>query len=146
MNGILETTCAAAVLGLMLMVTVVPARGEEIPYPEKCRANAMAMPGQIKGEAAKGPEMSSEMTDYQKSFGLGMREMNTNMMAGMMQNDADVAFVCGMIAHHIGAISMAETELAHGDNEAAKSMAQKIIDAQKAEIESMKAWLEKGEK
>ena len=134
------------VAAFLVLAAVPAARAEDPAYPEKCRMNAMAMPGQIKGEAAKGPEMSSEMTDYQQAFGLGMREMNTNMMAGMMQNDADVAFVCGMIAHHMGAISMAETELAKGDNQAAKTMAQKVIDQQKAEIEEMKAWLDKGEK
>ena len=33
-----------------------------------------------------------------------MRDMNTNMMIGMKQDDADVDFVCGMIAHHMCAI------------------------------------------
>lgn len=146
MNGILETTCAATLLGFVLMLTFAPARGEDMAYPEKCRANTMAMPGQMNENAAKGPEMSSEMTDYQKAFGLGMRDMNTNMVIGMKQDDADVAFVCGMIAHHMGAISMAETELAHGDNAMAKDMARRIIDAQTVEINGMKAWLEKGEK
>ncbi len=134
------------VAAFLVLAAVPAARAEDPAYPEKCRMNAMAMPGQIKGEAAKGPEMSSEMTDYQQAFGLGMREMNTNMMAGMMQNDADVAFVCGMIAHHLGAISMAETELTHGDNAEAKALAKKIIDAQKAEVETMRQWLDKGDK
>ncbi len=146
MNGILEATCAASLLGLALVVTFQPAHGAEMEYPAACKANTMNMPGHIDGMAAKEPEMSSEMTDYQKSFSLGMRDMNTNMMAGMMQGDADVAYICGMIAHHMGAISMAETELAKGDNQAAKTMAQKVIDQQKAEIEEMKAWLDKGEK
>ena len=75
-----------------------------------------------------------------------MSDMNTYSMSGMKQDDADVAFVCGMIAHHMGAISMAETELAHGDNAMAKDMARRIIDAQTVEINGMKAWLEKGEK
>lgn len=57
-------------------------QGQGETYPATCRANAMAMPGHFKGAAAKGPEMSSEMTDYQQSFSLGMRDMNTNMMAG----------------------------------------------------------------
>lgn len=66
-----------------------------------------------------------------------------NMMQGMMKKDPDVAFVCGMIAHHMGAISMAEVELKHGDNEEAKAKAQKIIDDQTREIEEMTAWIEK---
>lgn len=146
MNGIIETTCAASLLGLALVLTIQPARGAEMDYPERCKANTMNMPGHVDGMAAKGPEMSSEMTDYQQAFSLGMRDMNTNMMSGMMQDDADVAFICGMIAHHMGAISMAETELAKGDNQLAKDMAQKIIDQQTAEIDLMKAWLDKKEK
>lgn len=146
MNGIIETTCAATLLGFALMFTFVPARGAEMAYPEKCKAHTMNMPAQSGDMAAKAPEMSSEMTDYQKAYGLGMRDMNTNMMSGMMQDDADVAYICGMIAHHMGAISMAEVELAKGDNAMAKDMARRVIDTQTVEIDQMKAWLEKGEK
>ena len=146
MNGIIETTCAATLLGFALMFTFVPARGAEMDYPEKCKAHTMNMPAQSGDMAAKTPEMSSEMTDYQKAFGLGMRDMNTNMMAGMMQDDADVAYICGMIAHHMGAVSMAEVELAKGDNAEAKEMARHVIESQKAEIQEMKTWLDKGGK
>lgn len=146
MNRIIGTTRAAGLLGLALTLAVQPARGAEMAYPERCKADTMNMPGHVDGMAAKEPEMSSEMTDYQKSFSMGMRDMNTNMMSGMMHDDADVAYICGMIAHHVGAISMAETELAKGDNQAAKIMAQRVIDRQKAEIDEMKAWLDKGEK
>lgn len=64
----------------------------------------------------------------------------------MMQGDADSAFICGMIAHHMGAISMAETELAHGDDPDARELAEKIIRAQKAEIQVMTTWLERNQK
>jgi uncharacterized protein (DUF305 family) len=70
-----------------------------------------------------------------------MDEMNAKMMQGGMAPDIDVAFVCSMIAHHQGAISMAEAELAHGDEQWAKDTAQKIIDAQEQEITEMLAWL-----
>lgn len=94
-------------------------------------------------------EMSSaqmptgNMTDYQKASMDGMKSMHMNMMQGMMKKDADVAFVCGMIAHHMGAISMSEAELKYGENKWAKQAAQKIIDAQKKEIEEMTQWLDK---
>ena len=78
--------------------------------------------------------MGDMMTDYQKASMEGMKPMHMNMMQGMMKKDADVAFVCGMIAHHMGAISMSEVELKYGDNEWAKKTAQKIIDAQTKEI------------
>lgn len=72
----------------------------------------------------------------------GMEETNKQMMDAMMVEDIDVAFVCGMIPHHQAAINMAKAELEHGDNDWAKAMAQKIIDAQEAEIAEMVTWLE----
>ena len=63
------------------------------------------------------------------------------MHDGMMNEDADVAFACGMIAHHQGAIDMAEVLLAHGEDEQMRALAQEIIDAQEAEIEQMTTWL-----
>ena len=59
----------------------------------------------------------------------------------MMNEDADVAFACGMIAHHQGAIDMAEVLLEHGEDEQMRVLAQEIIDAQVGEIEQMTTWL-----
>ena len=47
-----------------------------------------------------------------------------------------------MIPHHQSAVNMAKAELEHGDNEAAKAMAQKIIDSQEQEIAEIMSWLE----
>ena len=46
-----------------------------------------------------------------------------------------------MIKHHQGAVEMAETELSKGSNADAKALAQKIIDAQQAEITEMRGLL-----
>lgn len=51
-----------------------------------------------------------------------------------------------MIAHHQGAIVMAETELKYGDDEAMKALAEEIIAAQKQEIAEMTAWIEENAK
>ena len=45
-----------------------------------------------------------------------------------------------MIPHHQGAIAMAEVQLKFGTDPLLKEMAQKIIDAQKKEIEEFKMW------
>ncbi|GAB3169586.1 uncharacterized protein (DUF305 family) [Micromonospora palomenae] len=71
-------------------------------------------------------------------------------MPGMM-SDADMAklaaasgrefdrqFLTMMIAHHEGAITMADEELASGANADAKAMAQQIVNAQQGEIDAMK--------
>jgi uncharacterized protein (DUF305 family) len=46
-----------------------------------------------------------------------------------------------MIKHHQGAVEMAKTELGKGSNADAKALAQKIIDAQQAEITEMQGLL-----
>ena len=73
-----------------------------------------------------------------------MRRMMITMPAmhdGMMIEDADVAFACGMIAHHQGAIDMAEVLLAHGENPQMRALAEEIIAAQVDEIAQMTTWL-----
>ena len=109
------------------------AMGAELP--EICKtAEGMA------GDMAM--DMSHEMDAAHTDLMAGMDVTNKQMMDGMMVEDIDVAFVCGMIPHHQGAINMAKAELEHGDNQWAKDMAQKVIDAQEAEIAEMVEWLE----
>lgn len=96
------------------------------------------------GDVAGDMSMTMEQEVDQAHMDLigGMDQANKQMMNGMMVEDIDVAFVCGMIAHHQGAINMAKAELEHGDNQWAKDMAQKVIDAQEKEIADMVSWLE----
>ena len=53
----------------------------------------------------------------------------------------DRMFLQMMTEHHNGAIDMARTELAAGQNPDAKALAQRIIDAQQAEITEMQNML-----
>ncbi|RWN03589.1 MAG: DUF305 domain-containing protein [Mesorhizobium sp.] len=110
------------------------------PLPEQC--------GQAEGTLAGHtmPGMAnmdmSGMDEAHKANMAAMMKMHPAMMEGMMAKDPDVAFACGMIAHHQGAIDMAEVELKYGDNDEAKKVAQTIIDAQTKEIAEFKQWLE----
>ncbi|HEV8033612.1 CopM family metallochaperone [Yoonia sp.] len=73
-----------------------------------------------------------------------MRKMMITMPAmeqGMMNQDPDVAFACGMIAHHQGAIDMAQVLLDHGDDPEMIKLAEEIMQAQVGEIEQMTNWL-----
>lgn len=63
------------------------------------------------------------------------------MMAGMAiksSDDVDRDFANMMIAHHQGAIDMAEAELRHGHNEQLRRIAQEIIVDQQQEIVAMR--------
>jgi uncharacterized protein (DUF305 family) len=110
------------------------------PLPEQCRQAEGATAGHTMPSMAD-MDMSG-MDEAHKAYMTGMMKMHPAMMQGMMAEDPDVAFACGMIAHHQGAIDMAEVELKHGDNDEAKKMAQKIIDDQTREIGEFKQWLE----
>ncbi|MCV3768712.1 DUF305 domain-containing protein [Rhizobium sp. TRM95796] len=135
---------AVAFLGL----ASVHAQAQEAAMPEKCSsaASAMNMPMGQMMDMPMGQIMEHmhgmELQDFNKSYKEGMRKTMPPMMQAMMAEDPDIAFVCGMIAHHMGAIEMSKTVLKYGKNEEAKAMAQKIIDAQLKEIGEMSKWVE----
>lgn len=51
-------------------------------------------------------------------------------------------FLEGMIAHHEGAVAMAQTQLEDGDDADALALAESIVATQQAEIDEMRALLE----
>ena len=107
--------------------------------PDICKSSGMGDMdmGNMKSSAVDMTKMDQAHQDLMK----GMGDMQQHMDEGMTAKDIDVAFVCGMIPHHQGAIDMAKAELAHGDDPWAKQMAQKVIDAQTKEIADMIDWL-----
>ena len=125
--------------GAALLATMPFANAAETSFPAVCKSDMMMDMGMGMDQSKMMTDMMSE--EHQKAGMAGMMQMNKDMMQGMMQKDADVAFVCGMLAHHQGAIDMANVELKYGDNAWAKEMAQKVIDAQTKEIADMTAWL-----
>jgi len=58
--------------------------------------------------------------------------------------DVDADFAAMMIAHHVGAIEMAQAQLRAGRNEPLRRLAQEIIVTQQQEIEVMRAALAHG--
>jgi uncharacterized protein (DUF305 family) len=110
-------------------------------------------------EKAQDPEIQ-QMQSWLTAWGAGMPGMTQESMPGMnhempgMMSGEDMKKLEGakgaefdkmwldmMIRHHQGAIDMAKTELAKGGNAEAKALAQKIIDAQQAEITEMQSLL-----
>ena len=105
----------------------------------------------IKG--AQGPEIET-MNDWLADWGIVTDDSGAEGMdhsAGGMMSDEDMAalqsasgaeasrlFLEQMTQHHGGAIDMAQQELDNGENPNALELAQTIIDAQTAEIATMK--------
>lgn len=58
----------------------------------------------------------------------------------LVKTDED--FLAMMIPHHQDAVDMSEVIIAKSSNEELKTFAQKVIDAQSAEIETMEGWAE----
>ncbi len=119
---------------------------EEVTSVDTAEANMAAMDEAHAGHDMTGEAMAMDggpMTEMLKEYTDSMTKMHEEMMVGMNYNDPDAAFAQGMLGHHIGAVDMAEIELKYGTDEEMRTLAQAIIDAQKAEIEQMQSWLAK---
>ncbi len=103
-------------------------------------------------KAAQAPEIST-MTGWLKTWNEPEEMSAGHGMSGMMsQEDMDALksaqgaeaaqlFLTQMIAHHQGAVAMAKTEEASGENVHAVALSKNIIAAQEAEIQEMQALL-----
>ena len=149
MNTIKTTFTAALMMGTF----AAPALAQDTAFklPDQCTTNS-AM-GEMDHSAMGHGNMASDTGSEGADLGTmpehvqeNMRKMAITMPAmeeGMMREDADVAFACAMIAHHQGAIDMAQVVLEHGDDPQMIALAQEIIAAQVDEIAQMNAWLVK---
>lgn len=135
----LATAATLAFLGITYAQDAA-AQGDGIgaaTMPKACIAGATGMPGHgMMGNPA------ANLSEHQAAMTQGMMATNDQMMQGVMADDPDVAFACGMIPHHQAAINMAEAELKYGDDPDMKAMAQAIIDAQTREIAQLATWIE----
>ena len=151
-----RTTLFACIGAVLALASPIAAQDQDMfQLPEQC--SEMPLSGM---EMA---EMNDSMTDHGMDHDMemgaddgdhamlpehvreNMQKMLVTMPAmrnGMMQQDADIAFACGMIAHHQAAIDMAEVVLDHGEDEEMRTLAEEIVEAQTREIEFMTKWLE----
>ena len=154
-------TIFAAALTATSLSTPVFAQDAAFKLPEQCTA-AMTAGGLDHSDMGHGTAQAKPAdgmnTGMMEMMGMGgvnlesmpahvkenMGKMMVTMPAmheGMMIENPDVAFACGMIAHHQGAIDMAQVLLAHGENPQMRALADEIIAAQVGEIEQMTSWL-----
>lgn len=153
----IEKTVFAAALAIISLP--VFAQNAAFKLPEQCIAATAAggMDHSAMGHAEATPGDSVD-TGMMEMMGMGavdleampahvkenMGKMMVTMSAmheGMMIENPDVAFACGMIAHHQGAIDMAQVLLAHGENPEMRKLADEIIAAQVGEIALLTSWL-----
>ncbi len=113
--------------------------------------------GMMKGGSGMGmhQEMMESMKTMEKSMASAQSEAAHAFAAAMMRmhnemsitytNNVDIDYTRGMIAHHRGAIEMAEIVLKFTKDETIKKAAAKIIVDQKSEIADMETWLQKND-
>ncbi|MFN7107990.1 MAG: DUF305 domain-containing protein [Brevundimonas sp.] len=85
------------------------------------------------GHAKSGP------TPGDQAFAASEAEMHEKMAAASGQT-VDQAYVAKMIAHHEGAVAMAQVALRDSRDPEIRRMAQIVVDTQTREIAEMKAW------
>lgn len=106
--------------------------------------------------AAQTAEIEALEAIHERLFGEPVSSMSHGSMgldAEMMGMDADMSmletasrdefdqvFIDMMVAHHQGAIRMAQIEVAEGEDPEARALADDVIEAQSREIEVMNVW------
>lgn len=73
------------------------------------------------------------------AFAASEAQMHAQMSAATGGN-VDEAYIAKMIAHHEGALAMAQVALKESRDPEIRRMAQAVVDAQTREIAEMKAW------
>lgn len=87
------------------------------------------------------PLMAAEMSPMQHEYMTSMSHMEGSMQGSMMEKNPDVAFAKGMLAHHEGAVEMANIQLKYGKDPEMRALAENVIKSQGPEIKQMQAWL-----
>jgi uncharacterized protein (DUF305 family) len=107
----------------------------------------LCMASTAKAQSASSAGMSQE---HMQAEMMGSDAMKKSMMSGMdgmqkmqLSGDPDKDFAMMMKMHHQKGIEMAQMELDHGKSPAMKTMAKKIISAQKKESAQFDQWLAK---
>jgi uncharacterized protein (DUF305 family) len=142
---VLVGAVVAALLSFVAPVAVLAQEAADTaPLPAACAAGGVETSAQPPG--AMGHDMAMPMDAGHQALMAGMDKMQADMMAGMRAEDLDVAFACGMIPHHQGAIAMARAELKYGKDPKMRELAEAIVKAQEREITEMLDWLKAHEK
>lgn len=112
--------------------------------PAMSMPSSMPMPGMMPGMSPSSTNPGDDGAPHHGAMP-GMTGMMSDQDMSALQNAQGVAagklFLTQMIAHHQGAISMADTEITSGQFPATITLAQNIKTTQQQEIDTMKALL-----
>lgn len=101
-----------------------------------------AMSGWLEAWGEPVPDTGDEMSGMDSSMPGMMSDADMQSLADASGTAFDRLWLTMMVEHHEGAISMAESELSDGANADAKSLAEDIIEGQRAEITTMQQLLD----
>ncbi|WP_292091843.1 DUF305 domain-containing protein [Brevundimonas sp.] len=145
------TRRALTVLPAIMLVVACDGGGDPVQQALRDasaqRHAAAVVDGQVSGPPAlidhtamdHGAAQTKAPTAGDRAFAASEAEMH-RLMAAASGETIDQAYIAKMIAHHEGAVAMAEVALGGSRDPKIRRMAQAVIDAQTREIAEMRAW------
>jgi uncharacterized protein (DUF305 family) len=136
-------------LALAALILAAPVAAQTAPPVDHS-----SMPGMNNGMQAK-PGQPMQAVDHSKMGGMADMMKNTPANpyaeAGMAMHhkmivvgaDASETWARQMIEHHRGAIAMSRIAVAQAGDKELRTMAQKVVNMQVAEVASLQSWLKR---
>lgn len=116
--------------------------GQGMPMHSMMQGGGMGMPpAMTTSMQAMMQSMNSAQTPAARALANAVMRMHT-AMAISYSGDANADYARSMIAHHQGAIEMAEASLPFLTDERLKADARKLINDQRQELNEMQSWLQ----
>lgn len=100
---------------------------------------AQVKDGAVSASPHAGHSAPGAPTAGDRAFAASEASMHEKMAAASGET-VDQAYIAKMIAHHEGAVEMAEVALRDSRDPEIRRMAQAVVDAQTREIAEMRAW------